>query len=86
MSKISLVPHEDVQKHLANNSPSKHSFRFSKSKRFKDNNPECPIAFYAYPSALSRRHSSIGAEKKFDIAKILPVTPAGSNYNPTAYH
>jgi hypothetical protein len=39
MSKISLIPHEDVQKHPANSSPSKVSFRFSKTKRFKDNNP-----------------------------------------------
>lgn len=86
MSKISLVPHEDVQKHLANNSPAKVSFRFSKSKRFKDNNPECPIAFYSYASQLSRRKSAIGTEKKFDFDTILPATPASTQYNTNSYY
>jgi hypothetical protein len=69
MSKISIVPHETVQKHLANNSPAKVSFRFSKSKRFNDNNPECPVAFYTYASQLSKRRSSIGHSKKIDFLK-----------------
>jgi hypothetical protein len=85
MSKISLIPHENVQKHLANNSPSKVSFRFSKSKRFKDNNPECPIAFYSYRSELSRRKSSIGHSKKIDFYKEL-VTPGSNLYNPNSYY
>lgn len=86
MSKISLVPHEDVQKHLANNSPSKVSFRFSKTKRFKDNNPECPIAFYSYASQLSNRKTAIGYGKKSDFTSELPKTPAGSVYDPDSYH
>lgn len=47
MNKISLVSHEEVQRHPNNNSPAKISFRFSKTKRFLDNNPECPVAYYA---------------------------------------
>lgn len=85
MSKISLVPHENVQKHLANNSPSKVSFRFSKSKRFKDNNPECPIAFYSYRSELSRRKSSIGHSKKIDFFREVN-TPGSNQYNTNSYH
>jgi hypothetical protein len=85
MSKISLIPHENVQKHLANNSPSKLSFRFSKSKRFKDNNPECPIAFYSYRSELSRRKSSIGHGKKIDFFNEVS-TPASNVYNPNGYY
>ena len=85
MSKISMVPHQDVQKHLANNSPAKVSFRFSKSKRFKDNNPECPVAFYSYNSQLSTRKNSIGNGKKVDF---LPesATPGSSLYNPNNYY
>lgn len=85
MSKISIVPHETVQKHLANNSPAKVSFRFSKSKRFKDNNPECPVAFYTYASQLSKRRSSIGHSKKIDFLK-ESMTPASNQYNTDNYH
>lgn len=85
MSKISIIPHEAVQKHLANNSPSKLSFRFSKSKRFKDNNPECPIAFYHYGSQLSHRRSSIGTAKKIDFFHDS-IAPASNSYNPNTYH
>ena len=67
MSKISMVKHDEVQKHLANNSPSKISFRFSKTKRFKDNNPECPIAFYSYTGQLSNRKTNLGLGKKSDF-------------------
>ena len=86
MSKMSLVPHEEVQKHLANNSPSKVSFRFSKTKRFKANNPECPIAFYSYGSQLSNRKAAIGYGKKSDFTLDLPKAPAGSDYDPNNYH
>ena len=85
MSKISLVAHGDVQKHLANNSPSKVSFRFSKTKRFKDNNPECPIAFYAYRSQLSHRRASIGYGKKSDFTIDLAHAPSGTDYDPSNY-
>lgn len=86
MSKISMVGHEEVQKHLANNSPSKVSFRFSKSRRFKDNNPECPIAFYSYRSQLSNRKTSIGYGHKSDFTTDLSKTPASSLYDPNNYH
>ena len=39
MNKISLLSHEEVQKHPANKSPTKISFRFPKSKRFQGSNP-----------------------------------------------
>lgn len=74
-----------MQKHLANNSPSKLSFRFSKTKRFKDNNPECPIAFYSYTSQLSDRKNSIGHAKKIDFLK-ESETPSSIQYNPNNYH
>jgi hypothetical protein len=75
-----------VQKHLANNSPSKVSFRFSKSRRFKDNNPECPIAFYSYRSQLSNRKTSIGYGHKSDFTTDLSKAPACSLYDPNNYH
>jgi len=83
---MSLIPPETVQKHLANNSPSKVSFRFSKSKRFKDNNPECPIVFYSYGSELSKRKPVIGSEKRLDLSHIDPNTPGSGLYNPNNYH
>lgn len=86
MNKISLVSPEDVQKHLANNSPSKVSFRFSKSKRFKDNNPECPIAFYTYRSQLSRRKASIGNSQRGDFTMDLTHAPSSALYDPNSYH
>jgi len=86
MSKISIVSHEDVQKHQTNSSPSKVSFRFSKSKRFKDNNPECPIAFYSYASQLSKRKASIGYGDKSDFTSELPHTPSSTLYNPNDYY
>ena len=85
MSKISLVTHEEVQNHIANNSPSKVSFRFSKAKRFKDNNPECPIAFYTFKSELSKRHSSIGSSKKVDFLIDFQHSPPSNQYNPDTY-
>ncbi len=86
MSKISLAGHEEVQKHPSNSSPSKVSFRFSKSKRFKDNNPECPIAFYAYTSQLSDRKASIGYGRKSDFTADLAKAPSSSQYDPNSYH
>ena len=86
MSKISTVPHSEVQKHLANNSPAKVSFRFSQAKRFKDNNPECPIAFYSYASQLSNRKASIGYGKKDDFTRDLAKAPPSSLYNANSYH
>ena len=86
MSKVSIVGHEDVQKHLANNSPSKVSFRFSKTKRFKDNNPECPIAFYSYASQLSHRKTNLGLGKKSDFTQDLAKAPSSALYNPDNYH
>ena len=75
-----------MQKHLANNSPSKVSFRFSKTKRFKDNNPECPKAFYSYASQLSNRKASLGSGKKSDFTIDLAKAPSSSLYNPNTYH
>ena len=86
MSKISIVDHEGVQKHLANNSPSKVSFRFSKTKRFKDNNPECPHVFYSYASQLSNRKASLGSGKKSDFTTDLSKAPPSSLYNPNTYY
>jgi hypothetical protein len=80
------VDHETVQKHQANNSPSKLSFRFSKSKRFKDNNPECPLAFYSYASQLSQRKASIGYGRKSNFTEDLAQTPSATMYNPNSYH
>ena len=86
MNKISIVGHEGVQKHLTNNSPSKVSFRFSKTKRFKDNNRECPAAFYSYTSQLSNRKASLGSGKKSDFTLDLAKAPPSSLYNPNTYH
>ena len=86
MSKISITSHGDVQKHPSNNSPSKVSFRFSQAKRFKDNNPECPIAFYAYTSQLSNRKTSIGYGKKDDFTRDLAKAPSSSLYNTNSYY
>ena len=86
MSKISIVGHDVVQKHQTNCSPSKVSFRFSKSKRFKDNNPECPIAFYSFSSQLSQRRASIGYGGKSDFTHDLHHTPSSTTYNPNEYH
>lgn len=86
MSKVSIVGHDEVQKHLANNSPSKVSFRFSKTKRFKDNNPECPIAFYSYGSQLSNRKTNLGLGKKSDFTQDLAKAPSSALYNPDNFH
>lgn len=86
MSNISLVGPQQIQKHQNNNSPSKVSFRFSKSKRFKDNNPECPIAFYSYKSQLSERTASIGNSKKIDLNNDLSHTPPSNLYDPNTYY
>ena len=81
-----MVGHQEIQKHQTNCSPSKVSFRFSKSKRFKDNNPECPIAFYSYGSQLSNRKASIGYGDKSDFTTDLINSPPSSIYNPNEYH
>lgn len=86
MNKISLATHEEIQKHPMNDSPAKISFRFSKTKRFKETNPECPIAFYTYESQLSKKKSSIGSAKKSDFTKDLAKAPGSSDYNPNNYH
>jgi hypothetical protein len=64
MNKVSLATHEEIQKHCMNDSPAKISFRFPKTKRFEDNNPECPVAFYAWNSQLSKKKAIIGTSKK----------------------
>ena len=81
-----MVKHDEVQKHLDNNSPSKISFRFSKTKRFKDNNPECPIAFYSYTSQLSNRKTNLGLGKKSDFTQDLAKAPSSDLYNPGNYY
>lgn len=86
MSKISMVGHDTVQKHLANNSPSKVSFRFSKTKRFKDNNPECPIAYYSYGSQLSNRKTNFGVGKKSDFTIDLAKAPSCAGYDPNNFY
>lgn len=86
MNKISLVSHEEVQRHPTNNSPAKISFRFSKTKRFIDNNPECPVAYYANESQLSKKRASIGSGKKYDFTIDWAKTPSSSEYNPDNYH
>lgn len=86
MSKISMASHSEVQKHLANKSPGKVSFRFPQTKRFKDNHPECPIAFYSYGSQLSSRRASIGYGQKEDFTKDLCKTPSSSLYDTCSYH
>ena len=86
MSKLSKISHEQVQKHLANNSPSKLSFRFSRSKRFKDNNPECPIAFYSCQSQLSTRRAPIGSAKKIDSLNEMTLAPKSTLYDPDNYY
>jgi len=62
------------------------SFKFNKTERFKQNNPECPVAFYTYSSQLSKRKSSIGSGIKSDFTKDLANTPGSSHYNPDFYY
>ena len=86
MSKISKVGHDEIRKHQANNSPAKVSFRFSSTKRFKDNNPECPVAFYSYGSQLSNRKTMLGYGKKSDYTTDLAKAPSSALYNPGSYN
>ena len=86
MNTISIATHEEVQKHPANTSPSKVSFRFSKSKRFRDNNPQCPIAFYSYRSQLSRRRASIGNSRRTDFTLDLAHVPSSALYDFNTYY
>ena len=86
MSKLSKISHEQIQKHQANNSPSKLSFRFSKSKRFSDSNPECPIAFYSCQSQLSSRKAPIGSAKKIDSLNQMTLAPKSTLYNPDNFY
>lgn len=81
-----MSSHEEIQKHPTNNSPAKISFRFSQTKRFKDNNPECPVAFYTYSTQLSKRKSSIGSGQKSDFTKDQAKTPGSTQYNPDSYY
>ncbi len=40
MKTFSTIGHEAIRNHPTNNSPTKVTFKFSQSKRFKDPNPE----------------------------------------------
>jgi len=82
MDKFSLMTTQQIINHLDNNSLSKTTHAFSRTKRFKTANPEyyrfdhrCKEAFYTNISCLSRKKFSIGKAKRSDFTIKTEPTP-----------